>query len=183
MTAQSNQVVIEADRSEWPESDWGMTRTVEPGLVSFLLSREIEIPAQDHWSSRTSDLDWMSDRRPRISKALDEVSDTIRLLLGASGQQRLEDFKLISKTEGRSLGLSIAVLEEFGNLFPQLRDLEPSVFLVDGHLELQWEDSAGGTVEVALMENVVEFYIESTDEEGTFDLDSMPTLVNRLMGL
>jgi hypothetical protein len=108
------------------------------------------------------------------------LSNHTQNALGEHGRERLQTLRSIAESEGRSLGLSLAEVDGFFHLFSSIAEFDASIFLGNQGIELQWEDSAGKTVEIEFTGNGMEYYIESLDEEGLTRFDDLGSLVRKL---
>ncbi len=109
-----------------------------------------------------------------------DLSNKTQNALGEHGRERLQTLLSIAKSEGRSLGLSLGEVEAFFHLFRRIAEYDTSIFLGNQGIELQWEDSAGKTIEIEFTGNGMEYYIESLDEEGLTRFDDLRSLVRKL---
>jgi hypothetical protein len=121
-------------------------------------------------------------------KNTDELSHHARSLLGKNCVDRFVDFTQYKDEwdSGRGHKLStrsVAVLESFLSVIYKF-PVEPSLFFTrNGNLELGWEDSSNGKIEIEFFPDRIEYFAESKSEEesiGIADFD-IRTLVQNLM--
>lgn len=117
------------------------------------------------------------------------LSENSKRIIGDHGVQRFEEFKRYHDgwDYGRGKALSprsVATFEAFLRQVPELSAVEPSLFLTsEGNLQLGWEDGEGGVVEVDFLPDGVEYYIDTTGEEGTVRLEAFPHFIERIRTL
>jgi len=114
------------------------------------------------------------------------LSENSKRIIGEHGVQRFEEFKRYHDGwdygRGRALSpRSVAAFESFLRRVPELAAVEPSLFLTaEGNLQLGWEDEQGRVVEVDFLPNRIDYFIESSQEEGSSRLDALPQLIERI---
>lgn len=104
-----------------------------------------------------------------------EREDLLLSKLGPRGWGRIHHFRHFyaqgwgERGHGRPLSpRSLEAFFRFLETMPIPQRTAPKVFLTDsGHLELCWQDEQGAAVQVEFTPSMTEFYIESSETEGT----------------
>ena len=118
---------------------------------------------------------------PTIAECPDEL---LVAKLGTAGRDRYclfrDTFSAGWGEHGRGCELkpaSAASFIRFLTAMPPPQYRPPTLFLTDdGHLELIWRDVAGYSVQIEFADSMVEFYLESTGQEGVWPADSSERL-------
>jgi hypothetical protein len=127
-----------------------------------------------------------SDRPGFPRPVVGAISENSKRVIGENGVKRFEEFRHYHDgwdySRGKALSpRSVATFEVFLRLVPELAAVEPSLFLTpEGNLQLGWEDSNGGSVEVDFLLHGVEYYLDTAGEEGTVRLEALPQFIERI---
>jgi len=124
-----------------------------------------------------------------IIKPTDDLSKNVRDVLRKNGVKRFIELKQYKKGwdfgTGESMSSqSLAMMETFINLYPKLRENEPSIFLTrGGNLQLIWEDNDNNTIEIEFFPDRIEYYLESKEIEGTMVIsrESVSEIFNKFI--
>jgi hypothetical protein len=159
-----------------------ITESMKPSDARISYFRQGQIwalsPAQSSSKCLVKCLFFKSRDKPEnVTRITDAIGEKAKRVIGTEGAKRIQEFKLYEKGwdsgKGERLSsMSVAVAETFLNLYPELSESQPSVFLTrSGNLQLGWEDQDDNPIEVEFFPNKVEYYIGSRDEEGEVQLD------------
>lgn len=108
-----------------------------------------------------------------IIKPTNDLNKNVIDVLRKNGVKRFLELKQYKKGWDFGTGepmssQSLAMMETFINLYPQLREKEPSIFLTrEGNLQLIWEDNDNNTIEIEFFPDRIEYYLESKEIERT----------------
>jgi hypothetical protein len=129
------------------------------------------------------DFRWEDQSNKESSAVAQVFMDPTYELLGPHGVSRLNEFRcyLQGWDNGNGTPLSPASEKQFTTFLQkfagELGKLRPSVFLTrEGNLQLGWEDKSGKAVEVEFFPSHLEFFVESSNEEGTLRIEDAKKL-------
>lgn len=160
-------------------------------MNAYALRTDWQDPITDRgsWGGRTtcsSSDSFLSGREKFLIVSVDRLSKKVAKILGSSGVQRFEEFKMYHSGwdhgYGKSLSYkSVAVMESFLSMLSIL-DTEPSIFFTrEGNLQLGWEDKEGKVIELEFFPDRIEYYLEGRSLESEVPVDASGSCFNKLI--
>lgn len=125
------------------------------------------------------------DKRPFHISGDPSGDITLLQKLGDNGWKRLQTFKTAYLPASGSSGVkplvhrSLLGFTRFMGILELQNRVKPSVFLTDsGYLALTMRDSSGKAIDMEFVHDGIEFYIESSDKEGsvTYEISELRAL-------